>query len=316
MFNYYNKDYPVKDDLIVCKVKKHNDSTIELRALEYESTNPYVFILHSEVTKKKRVYSIKSLLKIGEIDVFEVFNVEKTKNTIEVSKKGVTIEEKNNKMNDYLAETKAINVLRYFIKLFDLDTDYVKDKINIYETPLKLIKAIRDNLDILDVLNEEQKAKIKELIEHHYAEKEVLVRTDFELTYYGQEGIDAIKQVVKSGKELETKDIPVSIRYLSAPKYTIQSTVLIGKKKEAEVLHELICQKMEETLKLFKGLSSFKSLGLIDGPLVVEKEINDSLENESDSNGDEEESESDEGESDEEVDFEKKEDKNKVKDIY
>lgn len=310
MLNYYNKDYPVKDDLIVCKVKKHNDSTIELRALEYESTNPYVFILHSEVTKKKRVYSVKSLLKIGEIDVFEVFNVEKTKNTLEVSKKGVTIEEKNNKMNDYLAETKAINVLRYFIKLFDLDIDYVKDKINIYETPLKLIKAIRDDDNVLDVLDDEQKARVKELIDHHYAEKEVLIRTDFELTYFGPEGIDGIKQAIKSGQVLETPEIPLSIRYLSAPKYTIQSNVVKSKKDEAESLHELVCETIENTLKTLRGPSSFKSLGFIEHSNIVEKGDNDSLDDDSDSNGDEEE-ESD-GESGDEV----MEDKRRYKDIY
>ena len=291
--NYYKSKYPKKDQLIVCKVRKHNDSTVELKALEYEETNPYVFILYSEVTKKKRVYSTKNLIKIGEIDVFEVFDLDIIKNTIEVSKKNISIEEKNKKMDEYLAETKAFNIVKYFMKLFNLEKEYINSLIEVYITPLNLINAISNNIDILEKLNEEEKGKVKELIEHHYAEKELIVRTDFELNYFGSEGIDAIKESIKCGINLATNDIPISIRYLSAPTYTIQSKVLKKNKEIAEDLHCKVCEAIEEKLKTFSGLGKFKSLGLIEHK--VEKEQSDSLDSETEDSGDEEDESEEEG---------------------
>ncbi len=297
MINYYNKKFPEKDELIVCKVKRHNDSTIELKSLEYESTNPYIFILHSEITKKKRCHNITSLLKIGQIEVFEVFSLEINKNTIEVSKKNITLDEKNKKLDEYQKETKAMNILKYIIKLFELDNSYFNELIELYESPFKIINNIKNNKEILNkYFNEEQIEKVIELINHHYAEKETIIRTDFELTYFGREGIDAIKQSLRKGQELGTQNIPITIKYIKAPTYTILSNIKVNYKQSTIELHNKVCEVIEDTLKSFKGLYTFKSLGQQENTNINTDENNsDESSDETDDSEDEEYDSSEDG---------------------
>lgn len=103
--------------------------------------------------------------------------------------------------------------------------------------------------------------------------KPVKVRGDFQITCYGYEGIEAIKQTLaKVQQDTTTEDIPLKFRMIAAPLYEISTTT--SKKNEAIELLLSAVKQVENEIKKHKGTFKMENPPQIVGA-KDEKDIED-----------------------------------------
>lgn len=76
----------------------------------------------------------------------------------------------------------------------------------------------------------------------------VKIRADFEVTCFGNEGIDAIKRALKEGEKIETETIPVKVKLVAPPLY-----VLLTNSTDKQGGIDLLEKALENIEKSIKG---------------------------------------------------------------
>lgn len=74
-----------------------------------------------------------------------------------------------------------------------------------------------DNLEISEDVRRELEANIARRLTPH----PVKIRADVEVSCFGYEGIDAVKQALRAGEELSTEAIPIKIKLVAPPLYVL-----------------------------------------------------------------------------------------------
>ncbi|KAJ3055610.1 hypothetical protein HK102_011319, partial [Quaeritorhiza haematococci] len=77
------------------------------------------------------------------------------------------------------------------------------------------------------------------------------IRADIEVTCFGYEGIDAIKDALKAGEACSTEDVPIKIKLVAPPLY-VMITNSLDKNLGIEMLEKALT-KIEETIKKHSG---------------------------------------------------------------
>lgn len=95
------------------------------------------------------------------------------------------------------------------------------------------------------------------------APQPVKIRTDFELTCFEMEGIDAIKAALVAGEKIGTEEIPIKINLIAPPIYVMSTTTL--KKKEAFDLLGIALAEIKKVIKEKKGKYDLKEAPRIIG---------------------------------------------------
>lgn len=75
----------------------------------------------------------------------------------------------------------------------------------------------------------------------------VKIRADFEVTCFGNEGIDAIKRALKEGEKIQTETIPVKVKLVAPPLYVLL-TNSTDKQGGIELLEKAL-EKIEASIK-------------------------------------------------------------------
>lgn len=216
-------------------------SIAEMGAYVYllEYNNIEGMILLSELSRR-RIRSINKLIRVGRSECVVVIRVDKDKGYIDLSKRRVSHEEIM-KCEEKFAKAKCVNsILRHVGELLEYETDeqleelYIKSawafdkKYNKAGASYEAFKHAVANPEILDELelDEETKKMLLSNIRRRLTPQAVKIRADIEVACYGYEGVDAVKNALRSGLSLTTEEMPIKINLIAPPLYVMTTQTL------------------------------------------------------------------------------------------
>ncbi len=217
-------------------------------------------MIHVSEVSGKWVKDIKKYVKVGKQYVAKVINVDEAKKFVLLSLKRLSKKEKETKMNELKKEQKSEKILALFArkKNISLEKAYelvgfklqeiYGDMYEAFEYALKQPEHLIKNgisKDIVDDLIEAAQEFIKK--------KEVDIKAEIRLKFFGPNGIERIKQVLI---EINNK-YKLNIKYVSAPKYLVVLRTNNPKTAQKELSRIL----SEELAKIKDGEAEFEILG-------------------------------------------------------
>eukprot|EP00285_Hemiselmis_virescens_P012506 CAMPEP_0173387392 /NCGR_PEP_ID=MMETSP1356-20130122/9897_1 /TAXON_ID=77927 ORGANISM="Hemiselmis virescens, Strain PCC157" /NCGR_SAMPLE_ID=MMETSP1356 /ASSEMBLY_ACC=CAM_ASM_000847 /LENGTH=434 /DNA_ID=CAMNT_0014343991 /DNA_START=98 /DNA_END=1402 /DNA_ORIENTATION=- len=226
----YKNKYPDVEDIVFVLVKRIDVMGVYVSLLEYDETEG--MILLSELSRR-RIRSVKKLINVGRQEVALVLRVDKDKGYIDLSKRRVSpedieqLEEKFNKSKAVhsimrnLATTERRHVEDLYESFgWELGSEYghLLDAFKRLLTEPKLLDKFQIPADI--------KTALLKNIEMRLTPQPVKVRSDFEVTCFAYEGIDAIKAALTAGMACGTELNPITCRLIAPPLYVMTCNTL------------------------------------------------------------------------------------------
>lgn len=221
--------------------------------LEYNSIEG--MILLSELSRR-RIRSINKLIRVGKTEPVVVIRVDKEKGIsnfciftrrknpfsktfppisgyIDLSKRRVSAEDVE-KCTERFAKAKAVNsILRHVADILKFETNeqleelyqktawHFEEKYKSKAAAYDVFKQAVVDPSILDEcgLEENTKEVLLNNIRRKLTSQAVKIRADIECACYEYEGIDAVKEALRSGLELSTDELPIKINLIAPPLY-------------------------------------------------------------------------------------------------
>ncbi|WFD01566.1 hypothetical protein MOBT1_000234 [Malassezia obtusa] len=258
---FYEKPLPDTDEIVMCQVRQIAEMGAYVKLLEYD--NAEGMILLSELSRR-RIRSIQKLIRVGRNEVVVVLRVDKEKGYIDLSKRRVSPEDVI-KCEERYSKSRAVNSIvshvagklgvpveeLYQTVVWPLDHlfghSYDAFKLSVTE-PGKVF----DGLEMKEDVRRELEANIARRL----TPQPVKIRADVEVSCFGYEGIDAVKQALRAGEELSTEAIPIKIKLVAPPLYVLvtHSTDKAG----GIALLEQALEKITESIEKSDGKVTIK----------------------------------------------------------
>jgi translation initiation factor 2 subunit 1 len=252
---FYEAQFPEIEDVVVVNVRNIADMGAYVVLLEYNNIEG--MILLSELSRR-RIRSINRLIRVNRNEVAMVLRVDKEKGYIDLSKRRVSPEDVA-KCEDRFNKAKAVHsILRHVAEMRHqtLEDLYkrigwpLQKKFGSTHDAFKLcLGAEEDQQDIfvgLDI-DDETKEALTTYIRRRLAPQPVKIRGDIEISCYTYEGIDAIRESLQAGIDVGSQDMPIKIKLIAPPRYTIDTMTLDKEagKASLEKAIEVITEKIQ-----------------------------------------------------------------------
>lgn len=164
-------------------------------------------ILSTEVTKK-RVKLVNKFLKMGKKETMMVIRVDKEKRYIDLSKKKVQATEAIATEKHYKKAKMVHNILKQVATkldctLLELYEQFGWDLYDKYTHAFDAFRLIMNDPEAVFKeikITDEQRKALVEAISRKMAPTPVKIRSDFELTCFTYEGVDAIREALLAAK--------------------------------------------------------------------------------------------------------------------
>lgn len=197
----YENMYPEIGSCIIVKVIETNDSGSIVECIEYPHLQG---LIPFSMISKKRIHNISKLLNIGKQYVAEVSHLDTKNNYIDLSKKNVTQEEAESKLESFERYKKVHSIIKRLAflkneKIYTLNVNYTWKYTQTYGHPENVLKDIAKGNTSYDICIDYP--EIIDLCKHAYKSKPVNIVGKVELNCFGPEGIDAIKRACNKAKQ-------------------------------------------------------------------------------------------------------------------
>lgn len=182
---------------------------------------------------RRRIRSVKKLINVGRQEVALVLRVDKDKGYIDLSKRRVSPEDID-AIEERFNKSKSVHSI-----MRNLATTQKRDIEDLYESfgweladefghLLEAFKRLLVDTSILDkyTMSEDVKEALIKNVALRLTPQPVKVRSDFEVTCFAYEGIDAIKAALTKGMESGTEQSPISVRLIAPPLYVMTCNTL------------------------------------------------------------------------------------------
>jgi len=191
------------------------------------------FIASSDYSRK-RIRSVKKLMRVGKQEVLQVLRVDEEKGYVDLSKKLLTPKDIELCSERY-EKSKTVNgILRRLaentnIKLPDL---YEKFGFGLYEGedghPYDVLQASLLNPALLTKYNvpTEFHDQLTSIVKHRLSSNPIKVEAEINLTCFGVDGVDALKAALLLGRQFGTEETPISVVVKASPVYVLSATHL------------------------------------------------------------------------------------------
>ena len=203
-------------------------------------------LFSGEITLK-RVNYINRLLSVGKEEVLRVLRVDSQKGFIDLSKKQVKpdeIEECKKRFGKSRAVEGIVKLLSVHTKK-SMESLYkniiwplYKNHEHAYDALKSLLNGDEHILEELKI-TDEVKEELMKILKVRLIPQPVKIRSDFKLTCYTFEGIDAIKESLLNGEKKGTINIPIKFRVIGSPLYEC-SISTINKKEGFEIMNNAL----------------------------------------------------------------------------
>jgi len=205
--------------------------------LEYKNIEG--MILLSELSRR-RIRSINKLIRVGRNECVVVIRVDKEKGYIDLSKRRVSVEEVKKCEEKFTRGKTVASILRHVGEILKYETDeeledlfektawFFDEKYKSTGGAYEAFKHAVTEPTILDEcdLDEKTKEVLITNINRRMMTQAVKVRSDIEVSCYGYEGIDAIKEALRQGVKLSTEELPIKVNLIAPPLYVVTMTTL------------------------------------------------------------------------------------------
>ncbi|CRH03138.1 eukaryotic translation initiation factor 2 alpha subunit, putative [Plasmodium relictum] len=262
---FYEKKFPEVDDLIMVKVNRIEDMGAYVSILEYNDMEG--MILMSELSKR-RFRSVNKLIRVGRHEVVLVLRVDSQKGYIDLSKRRVSpkdiikCEEKFSKSKKVHQTVRHV-AQKHGITVEELNRRAIWPLYKKYGHALDALKEATMNPEAvfkgLDI-DEEIKKSLLADIQLRLTPQALKLRGRIDVWCFSYEGIDAVKEALKKGKEISNEEVSINIKLIAPPQYVIVTSCHdkeLGMSKIQEAM-KVISDKIKE----YKG-GDFKQQGEI-----------------------------------------------------
>lgn len=241
---FYENKYPEVDDLVMVKVQSIAEMGAYVTLLEYNNIEG--MILLSELSRR-RIRSISKLIRVGRTEVVVVLRVDKEKGYIDLSKRRVSPEDMT-KCEERFNKSKAVHsILRNVAENEGMELEELYRQVGwpLYKKyghafdAFKMALGTSDPYGIFEgvEVDEEVKKMLVENIQKRLKPQPVKIRADIQVTCFGYDGIDAVKEALRKGEQIGTQDIPIKIKLVAPPLYVVNSTCF-DKQRGIELLEK------------------------------------------------------------------------------
>ncbi len=219
-FRFYRERYPCIGEVVMVKVIKIEDVGAYVKLLEYDNVN--ALILRSEFSRK-RVRSVKRLIKEGSIEAVSVLRVDEDKGYIDLSKASVTPEDAARAEEKYTRNRLVHSMLVNVAMAANIPIEEVYQTVcwplsdrfgHAYDAFQMLANSGADVLSHLTV-SEEVKTHMCNIVCRRMAKPTVKVRADVDVMCYTEAGIDAIREALQCVEE------SVHVRLIAPPRFVM-----------------------------------------------------------------------------------------------
>lgn len=234
---FYRQKYPEIDDIVMVNVRSIAEMGAYVHLLEYKNIEG--MILLSELSRR-RIRSINKLIRVGRSECVVVIRVDKEKGYIDLSKRRVSIEEVKKCEEKFTRGKTVASILRHVGEILKYDSDeqledlfektawFFDEKYRTTGGAYEAFKSAVAEPTILDEcdLDEKTKEVLITNINRRMMPQAVKVRSDIEVSCYGYEGIDAVKEALRQGLKLSTEELPIKVNLIAPPLYVVTMTTL------------------------------------------------------------------------------------------
>lgn len=306
---FYEKEFPEKGDIVIVKVKRVAEMGAYVSLLEYSGLEG--MILMSELSKR-RIRSVKKIVRVGRHEVVLVLRVDKEKGYIDLSKKRVAPEEIL-RCEERFSKSKRVHQIichvaqKHHMRVDDLNRIITwplqktyGHALNAFKNP-EFLTTIIHTFDLSDEVKQSLIADIKLRLASHTMK----MRARVDVWCYGPDGVEAVRAALMKAKEVISagyESANVKIKLKAPPQYTI-ITECIDKADGENRLNAGI-QSMLKTISQYRGgdgkqQGEFLIIGGDDDKLLGgmddENKSDETSYDDSDSDSDDEEEEEDQG---------------------
>ncbi|MDD3084206.1 MAG: S1 RNA-binding domain-containing protein [Candidatus ainarchaeum sp.] len=247
-------DYPDRDELVVVKVGQILNYGVFVELLEYGNRKGFV---HISNVSSSWVKNIRNLVKINQVRVAKVLNVDVEKKQIDLSFAGISPQMEKNKLNDFKQvnrEEKLISLLsKQEKKDFDLVWKQVAEPlIEEYGSLFKALEKISLGQDVSKIIDKKWVKPVKEIVEKNIVITKKIVRGRIIAKTTKENGLDLIKQIfleIESSKDCDAI-------YFGAGAYSVFCSAPTFKEAENKLLK--VIEKAEKKAKQLGVDFSFK----------------------------------------------------------
>jgi len=254
---FYENEFPEIEDVVIVEVKQIADMGAYVQLLEYNNTEG--MILLSELSRR-RIRSINKLIKVGRNEHVVVLRVDREKGYIDLSKRRVSPEDVARHDIKYSKAKAVHSIMRHCAEQLDLDLQPLYEAIawplarkydHCYDAFAKSITdeaAVFEGIQMTPPVKEALMSQIKRRL----TPQAVKVRSDFEVTCFSYEGIDAIKAALFAGEAAGSSDqCTVNIKLIAPPLFVMMASSM-DKKVGLEALQKAL-DVIDEEIKSRKG---------------------------------------------------------------
>ncbi|PGH23096.1 hypothetical protein AJ80_02870 [Polytolypa hystricis UAMH7299] len=253
---FYEDKYPEIDSFVMVNVKQIAEMGAYVKLLEYDNIDG--MILLSELSRR-RIRSIQKLIRVGRNEVVVVLRVDKEKGYIDLSKRRVSPEDIVKCEERYNKGKLVHSIMRHVAEKTRTPMEELYQHIGWplnkkYGHSIDAFKLSITNPSVWDDVTFPSEAVKDELL--GYISKKLTphptkVRADVEVTCFGYEGIDAVKEALRTAEANNTETAQVKVKLVSPPLYVLTSHCL-DKNEGISVLEESI-KSIEEKIRSAGG---------------------------------------------------------------
>ncbi|KAL1305377.1 hypothetical protein AAFC00_002271 [Neodothiora populina] len=253
---FYEEKFPEIDSFVMVNVKQIAEMGAYVKLLEYDNIDG--MILLSELSRR-RIRSIQKLIRVGRNEVVVVLRVDKEKGYIDLSKRRVSPEDIVKCEERYNKSKMVHSIMRHVAEKTNTPIEELYQTIGWplnkkYGHAVDAFKLSITNSDVWSEIafpNDVVKEELTSYIGKRLTPQPTKVRADVEVTCFGYEGIDAVKNALRCAEAKNTPDTQVKVKLVSPPLYVLTSQTL-DKNVGIDVLEEAI-KDITENIKAAGG---------------------------------------------------------------
>ncbi|KAL2701805.1 hypothetical protein AAEP93_006103 [Penicillium crustosum] len=291
---FYEDKYPEVDSFVMVNVKQIAEMGAYVKLLEYDNIDG--MILLSELSRR-RIRSIQKLIRIGRNEVVIVLRY------IDLSKRRVSPEDVI-KCEERYNKSKAVHsIMRHVAEATQTPLESLYENIGWplnqkYGHAHDAFKISITNPNVWDEItfpSDAVKSELQQYINSKLTPHPTKVRADIEVTCFGYDGIDAVKDALRTAEADNTPENQIKVRLVAPPLYVLASQCL-DKTLGVKLLEEAIV-KIEERIKAHGGSCTVKMApkAVTEHDDAILQELMEKRERENTQVSGDEDSESDEG---------------------
>ncbi|KAI9793243.1 MAG: eukaryotic translation initiation factor 2 subunit alpha [Peltula sp. TS41687] len=228
---FYEEKYPEVESFVMVNVKQIAEMGAYVKLMEYDNIDG--MILLSELSRR-RIRSIQKLIRVGRNEVVVVLRVDKEKGYIDLSKRRVSPEDIVKCEERYNKSKMVHSILRHVAEKTKTPIEELYQNIGWplnkrYGHAVDAFKLSITNPEVWKEVtfpNEVVRDELTSYIGKRLTPQPTKVRADVEVTCFGYEGIDAVKNALRAAESKNTAENQVKVKLVSPPLYVLTSQCL------------------------------------------------------------------------------------------